>query len=73
MDWLREKEISIEVSDLPAVFSSIGSIPVSRPTPEERQSDLDNALSWIRQGKPADQDISEKFKKIDAFLPTKKF
>jgi hypothetical protein len=58
---------------LPAVFSNIGSIPVSRPTPEERQSDLDNALSWIRQGKPDDHDMSEKFKKIDALLPTKKF
>ena len=53
-------------------FDKIGSVPVSRRTPEERSQDLDNALSWIRNGRPESDDPTGEFKKIDQLLPPKK-
>eukprot|EP00980_Cylindrotheca_fusiformis_P013283 scaffold3375_cov153-Cylindrotheca_fusiformis.AAC.8 len=73
MDWMRNNGIS--TGDLDAAlpqFSKLGSVPVSRRSPEERQGDSNNILNWLRNGKAESFDPTGEFKKIDQMLPQKK-
>jgi len=53
-------------------FKKLGSVPLSRRSPEERQSELNDVLTWLRNKKPDSMDPSGQFKKIDQMLPRKK-
>ena len=70
LDWIRNHGMTLGDADddIPA-FKMIGSIPVSSQSPENRQSHLDAALSWIRNGKTSDPNLADHFKKIDQMLP----
>ena len=71
MDWCRSKGIKpTEDGDIPG-FKKIGSIPVSKRSPEDRKKETDAILNWLRAGKPEDDDAGSTFKKIDSMLPTK--
>ena len=58
---------SEDASDLP--LSKIGSVPVSRRSPEERKQEVDAVLKWLRNGKKPKDDVTGDFEKIDQLLP----
>merc|ERR1712146_668787 len=53
-------------------FIKHGVIPVSRKSPEGHKDDVDDAIAWIRAGKPTDDELADEFRKVDSLLPTKK-
>jgi broad-specificity NMP kinase len=77
MDWMRNNGPSpvVDQSDSPSSpFDKVGSVPLSRRTPEERAKDVDNALNWLRnKGKNDDgNDPTGEFRRLDSILPKKK-
>ena len=66
LDWCRNKGVmSSGVDEDSPAFNKIGSLPVSRRSPEDRQKDVDNAMTWLRNGKNDSDDPTDEFKKID--------
>eukprot|EP00536_Pseudo-nitzschia_multiseries_P019666 jgi/Psemu1/62187/gm1.62187_g len=55
-------------------FSKAGSLPISSKSPEDRLTDVDDIVSWIRSGKPDDVEggNADGFKVIDQTLPAKR-
>eukprot|EP00536_Pseudo-nitzschia_multiseries_P019205 jgi/Psemu1/59493/gm1.59493_g len=53
-------------------FSKAGSLPISSKSPEDRLTDVDDIVSWIRSGKPDDEGgNADGFKAIDQTLPAR--
>jgi hypothetical protein len=67
VDWARNQEPDDE-EDVPP-FDKLNSIPITRRTPEDRKKDVDDALTWIRNGKDDSDDPTGDFEKIDQLLP----
>jgi hypothetical protein len=55
-------------------FAMAGSIPLARRSPEQRATNLDNTLNWLRyNGKDDDlNDPAGEFRKLDSMLPKKR-
>ena len=52
-------------------IEKLGSIPVSRLTPEDREKDIDDFVRWLRNGKDYSDDLTGEFEKIDHMVPSK--
>ena len=50
-------------------IEKLGSIPVSRRTPEDREKDIDDIVRWLRNGKDDSDDPTGEFEKIDQMVP----
>jgi hypothetical protein len=73
LDWMRHNEFSPSFDDSPDKFEKLGSVPISRRSPEDRLKDQDDVLNWLRQSKSPSFDTPDgTFKKIDQMLPVKK-
>ena len=72
LNWLRINGTSPVFldGDVPE-FSSYGSIPMSRRSPDDREQTVDDILTWIRGGKSDSNDPTLEFKKVDQMIPTK--
>ena len=73
MDFLRNKNLPPEdVRNPPNLMEKLPSVPVTRRTPEDRRTDEDSILNWLRQKKDKKHDTTnDDFKKIDQLLPKK--
>eukprot|EP00536_Pseudo-nitzschia_multiseries_P019368 jgi/Psemu1/60330/gm1.60330_g len=57
----------------PVSFDNLGSLSISRRSPEERLKDQEDVLNWLRQSKDPSADTPEgEFQMIDQALPSKK-
>ena len=52
-------------------IEKLGSIPVSRRTPEDREKDIDDIVRWLRNGKDDSDDPTVEFEKIDQMVSSK--
>ena len=48
---------------------AVGLVPMSRRSPEERKTDVDDIMKWFRSQKDNSLDPSGMFKKLDELLP----
>jgi hypothetical protein len=71
MDWMRNAGVKPDDEEVPA-FNKLASIPVARRSPEDRVMDLEDVMTWMRNGKNPDDDPTGEFKKLDQMLPMKK-
>jgi hypothetical protein len=73
-DWMRNNDVL--PGELPPLekFKKLGTIPVSRRTPEQRMKDLRDAMNWTRNKGKDDEafDPTTDFRKLDGMLPLKK-
>ena len=71
LDWIRSRDVGPGDDDDIPEFEKLGSIPVSRRTPEQRAKDLEDALNWMRNKGTDDEsnDPTGQFRKIDSMLP----
>ena len=59
LDWCRQHGVMPSDDGPVPGFNKVGSIPVSRRSPEERKADVDSVLNWIRSGKPTDDAVGD--------------
>jgi hypothetical protein len=64
--------VSPDDKELQAGFDKLPSIPVSRRSPKKRKADVDDVVTWLRNGMSDSEDPTAEFKKIDPMLPKKK-
>ena len=50
-------------------IEKLGSIPVSRRTPEDREKDIDDIVRWLRNGKDDSDDPTGEFENINQMVP----
>lgn len=74
LDWCRTRGVAPGSEEPLPPFDSIGSVPVTRRSPEERANQLKNVLNWLRnKGKKDDElDPTGEFRKMDASIPKRK-
>jgi len=70
IDWMRN--MGFEPEDEVPVLNKNGSVPVSRRSPEERNSEIQLITNWLRNGSPSSEDPNGNFKRVDQMLPKKK-
>jgi hypothetical protein len=68
----RKVNEGIEPNEGTPAFNKLGSVPVSRRSPEDCSKDVDDTLTWLPKGKAGFEDPTEDFKKIDHLLPNKR-
>jgi hypothetical protein len=71
LDWVRNKGLALDEVILPLPNES-RFVPVNATTPQQRESDLENVLNWIRSGKSDAADPTGEFKRLDSMLPNKR-
>ena len=58
--------------DEPTEFEKLGSLPISRRTPEERSKEEQSIMNWLRNSKdPSNDTPNGDFQAVDQLLPTK--
>ena len=73
LDWIRNPDVAADFENTNADgFGTVGSMPLSLRSPEQRASDLKNALDWVRKGQQEKNDPLGEFRKLDAMFPKKK-
>jgi len=74
LDWCRTKGVPLGNNEPLPPFDIIGSVPVTRRSPEERAGHLKNVLNWLRNKGKKDEELDPtgEFRKIDASIPTKR-
>jgi hypothetical protein len=68
LDWMRNSGVVPDREGPPGV-DKLGSVPVSRRTPEQRSNDAYNVLSRLRNSKDDNDDPTGDLKKDDQLLP----
>jgi len=71
LDWMRNKGVKPSEEAPVGTFEKLGSILVSRRTPEERKGDVDAVMKWMRSGRSDSLDPTGEFTRIDQMLPKK--
>jgi hypothetical protein len=73
LDWCRDNNVSPFDVDFTDKINKLGSIPVSRISPEDRRREVSNVLNWKRAGKPADMDTPDgQYNMLDTLLPVER-
>jgi len=71
MDWMRNKGLAPSDDADGGLFEKLGSVPISRRTPEERKGDVDAAMNWMRNPQDEYLDPTGEFTRVDQLLPKK--
>merc|ERR1712106_326118 len=72
LDWMRNHDVSPDDEEFVDEFEKLGSIPMTRRTPEERSQEEDDIMNWLRSGKSESDDPTGDFTRVDQMLPKKK-
>jgi hypothetical protein len=70
LNWLGSNGLDIDGEDGMPSFDKIGTVPITQRSQEDRDSDLDDALNWLRGRGNNFDDPSGIFKKLDSMLPS---
>ena len=72
LDWMRSNNVLTTYEEQPDKFDKLGSVPVTRRSPEDKLDDVvADALNWLRSGKDDALDPDDTFSRIDQLLPKK--
>merc|ERR1712078_211874 len=74
LTWCRNQGVNVTDDDASVPdFTKPGFASASARSPEDRLSDINSILNWIRSGsKPDDDSISDEVRRINQMLPVKK-
>eukprot|EP00934_Nitzschia_sp_Nitz4_P009075 Nitzschia sp. Nitz4//scaffold279_size24496//752//7097//NITZ4_008380-RA/size24496-exonerate_est2genome-gene-0.13-mRNA-1//-1//CDS//3329545391//9065//frame0 len=72
LDWVRQHQIPMDLHAQHTMPKQFESLSVDAQSPQDRINCLNNALTWIRNGKRDKDDTNGDFKKVDQLLPTKR-
>ncbi|MGK3734880.1 MAG: hypothetical protein ACI90V_001719, partial [Bacillariaceae sp.] len=73
LDYIRNSGVSLTDGGVIEKLSKLGSVPISKRTPEQRIKNQQDALNWLRNKGENDNliDSTGEFEKFDSLLPKK--
>ena len=71
LDYIRNSGVSLTDDGVIEKLSNLGSVPISKRTPEQRIKNQQDALNWLRNKGENDNliDSTGEFEKLDSLLP----